>query len=260
MNLYADYEIPKIKATIFHYDLEYNRTTAERVLEILERNQLFPPRRLCAAHLTGGRLKKYTPDMRELFLQAYSEPDVLGVEWETGREKRGEEHLFFRWNLTFYKESNHLESSYHPWNVLSFAATYEWMRAPGRQAQLLQCVRELCEALDAVWAVMDDVSNSVDLLDRAGEKGYDSDYIQQIFWGNYLGQQLKEQISLKQLRAMQLPNYAETEKGVFFTLTKDVFDFESPACEKIRKKVFDAAGGEAARAFRRMMTWLKQER
>lgn len=258
MNLYADYEIPKIKATIFHYDLEYPRTTAERVLEILERNQLFPPRRLDAGYLTGGRLKKYTPDMRELFLQAYSDPDVLSVEWETGRERRGEEHLFFRW--ISFTESNPPESSLRTWNILSFTTTYEWMRVPGRQTQLLQCVRELCEALDAVWADMDDVANSVDLLDRAGEKGYDSNYIQQIFWGNYLGQHLKEQISLKQLRAMQLPNYAETEKGVFFTLTEDVFDFESPACEKIRKKVFNAAGGKAARAFRRMMTWLKQER
>ena len=256
--MYSYNDIPEIDMTIFYYDTEYKRATAERVLEILERNQLFPPRRLDADHLTGGRLKKYTPDMRELFLQAYSDPDVLSVNWETGRERLGEEHLFFRW--IFFRERNHLESSLRPGNILSFYATYEWMRVPGRQAQLLRCVRELCEALDAVRAVMDDVANCVDLLDRAGEKGYDSNYIQQIFWGNYLGQHLKEQISLKQLRAMQLPNYAETEKGVFFTLTEDVFDFESPACEKIRKKVFNAAGGKIARAFRRMMTWLKRER
>ena len=257
MYLYEN-EIPEIKVTIFYYDTDYKRATVERVLEILERNRLFLPERLCAGHLTRGRMKKYTPDMRELFLQAYSEPDVLGVEWEAGREKRGEEHLFFRWNLTFYKESDHSESSYHPWNVLSFSATYEWMRVPGRQAQLLQCVRELCEALNAFRADMDDIANGVDLRERAGEETRKADYIQQIYWGNYLGQHLKEQISLRQLRAMRLPNYAETEKGVFFTLTEDVFDFESPACEEIRKKVFDAAGGEAARAVRKKMMQQKR--
>lgn len=128
----------------------------------------------------------------------------------------------------------------------------------GRQAQLLQCVRELCEALNAFRADMDDVANSVDLLERAGEETRKADYIQQIYWGNYLGQHLKEQISLRQLRAMRLPNYAETEKGVFFTLTEDVFDFESPACEEIRKKVFDAASGKAARALRKKMMQQKR--
>ena len=162
MYLYEN-EVPEIKTAIVYYDTEYKHATAEHVLEILERNHLFLPERLCADHLTRGRMKKYTPDMRDLFVRAYSEPDVLGVEWEAGREKRGEEYLSFSWNLTFHKESNHLESSYHPWNVLQFYASYEWMRVPGRQAQLLQCVRELCEALDAFRADMDDVANSVDL-------------------------------------------------------------------------------------------------
>ena len=48
--MYLKNEIPKISASVFYYDTVYQQSTAERVLEILERNQMFIPERLCADH------------------------------------------------------------------------------------------------------------------------------------------------------------------------------------------------------------------
>ena len=56
--MYLKNEIPKISASVFYYDTVYQQSTAERVLEILERNQMFIPERLRADHLTRGRLRK----------------------------------------------------------------------------------------------------------------------------------------------------------------------------------------------------------
>ena len=99
--MYLKNEIPKISASVFYYDTVYQQSTAERVLEILERNQMFIPERLRADHLTRGRLPKYTPEMRAVFLNAYAEPDVLGIEWETGDPRSSENYLGFTWSLTF---------------------------------------------------------------------------------------------------------------------------------------------------------------
>ena len=92
--MYLKNEIPKISASVFYYDTVYQQSTAEHVLEILERNQMFIPERLCADHLTRGRLRKYTPEMREVFLNAYAEPDVLGIEWEAGDPRSSEPYIF----------------------------------------------------------------------------------------------------------------------------------------------------------------------
>lgn len=134
--MYASYERPTISMSICYYNTEYRRQTAECVLDILKRNQMFRPSRMDADHLTGGRMKKYTPDMEELFLRAYGEPDVLGIAWESGDYRSGKDYMGFLWSLTFLKNSSHIQSSYHPWNVLSFTLCY----------LIMNTMRHLCSA------------------------------------------------------------------------------------------------------------------
>lgn len=235
--MYASYERPTISMSICYYDTEYRRQTAECVLDILKRNQMFRPSRMDADHLTGGRMKKYTPDMEELFLRAYGEPDVLGIAWESGDYRSGKDYMGFLWSLTFLKNSSHIQSSYHPWNVLSFTLCYDWLREPAHHARLLQCTQELSAALHAFHASIDDTANEGALLRKTGEPTFLPDHIQQVYWGNYWGEHLLSQAPVDALRAFKPRNYAETGSGVFFTLTDSVFDFGSRACDQQRKRI-----------------------
>lgn len=232
--MYAPYEAPQITVSVFYFDTEYRQETAEQVLEILERNHLFLPFQLRAGLLTGNRMKRYRPEMRELFVRAYSEPDVLSVEWDSAHLDSGEDWLSLWWLFTFLKRSAPVQSSFHPWNILTFYASYGWLRPPERQVQLLQCVPELCHVLNAFCAKIDDVANCVALLN---EPTFSPDHIQQTYWGNYWGGPLKDQVDMDRLRALDLPNFSESDKGVFFTLTDDVFEFDSPQCRRLRKKI-----------------------
>lgn len=234
--MYLKNEIPKISASVFYYDTVYQQSTAERVLEILERNQMFIPERLCADHLTRGRLRKYTPEMREVFLNAYAEPDVLGIEWEAGDPRSSENYLGFTWSLTFLKSRDHIESAFHPWNIITFNACYGWLQDPTHQAKLLRCMKELSFALGAFCAIIDDIAQRVALRHRTGERTFSPDHIQQVYWGNYWGAQLLSLLQLEKLRELHLPNYEETTNGVFFTLTDNVFDFNSRICNAQRLK------------------------
>lgn len=235
--MYSYNELPMISMSVFYYDTEYRRQTAECVLDILKRNQMFLPSRMRADHLTQGRMKKYTPEMQELFLSAYGEPDVLGIEWETGNPQSSENFLGFQWDLTFLKMRNHIQSSFQPWNILTLDASYGWFSTPKQQINLLRCIKELSDSLGAFCAKIDDMANSVDLRHQTDEPSFSPSHIQQVYWGNYWGQHLFSQVQIEKLRSLNLPNYAETESGVFFTLTHDVFDFNSRVCNVQRKKI-----------------------
>ena len=84
---------------------------------------------------------------------------------------------------------------------------------------------------------IDDIANARMLRHRTGARGYSSKYIQQIYWGNYIGQHLLSDIRLKKLRKMNLPYYQETGDGVFFALTENALDFDSKACKVQRRKI-----------------------
>lgn len=238
--MYSYHESPKISASVFYYDTMYQRSTAERVFEILERNQMFFPERICADHLTRGRMKKYVPEMRKLFLDGYAEPDVLGIEWEAGNPDSCENYFDFTWDLTFIKNSQHIQSTFQPWNIITFNACYGWIQDSDRQTRLLQCVKELSGALCAFCTTIDDAAQWNALHQQTSEPTFSPEHIQQVYWGNYWGEHLLSQVQLDQLRELHLPNYSETDRGVFFTLTDNVFDFNSQACNAQRRKVTKA--------------------
>lgn len=245
--MYLKNEIPKISASVFYYDTVYQRSTSERVLEILERNQMFIPERLRADHLTGGRLRRYTPEMREIFLNAYAEPDVLGIEWEAGDPRSSESYLGFTWSLTFLKSCDHIESTFHPWNIITFNACYGWLQDPTHHAKLLRCMKELSFTVGAFCTIIDDIAQRVALRHQTGERTFSPEHIQQVYWGNYWGAHLLPRLQLEKLRELHLPNYEETENGVFFTLTEHVFDFNSRMCNAQRNKVVKIILGSGCR-------------
>lgn len=233
-------EFPMISMSVFYYDTAYQRSTAKRVLEILEQNQMFFPERMRADHLTRGRMKKYVSEMRNLFLDGYAEPDVLGIEWEAGDPASGEGYIGFQWCLTFLKQRQHIPSSYQPWNVLTFNFCYDWLTNSEQHARLVQCTKDLSLTLNAFCSCIDDISHKLTLRHQTGAHTFSPKHIQQVYWGNYWGEHLLSQVQLNQLRALHLPNYSETDRGVFFTLTDNVFDFNSRACNTQRRNVAKA--------------------
>ena len=101
--MYSDYERPKISATIFYYDREYCRETAEKVIGIAEQFGLFPPSKIRADKLTQGRFRVYRPSMRDIAVKAYSEKNVFSVFWELPNIKEETDSFTFEWTFNLYK-------------------------------------------------------------------------------------------------------------------------------------------------------------
>ena len=80
-----------ISATIYYYDIEYTKDVACGVLEILQRYQFFPPHRIHTGKLSRNRFMLVNKTTEDMFIRAYSEKDVFGIDMSSGDSKTSTE-------------------------------------------------------------------------------------------------------------------------------------------------------------------------
>lgn len=237
--MYSDYERPKISATIFYYDREYCRETAEKVIGIAEQFGLFPPSKIHADKLTQGRFRVYRPSMRDIAVKAYSEKNVFSVFWELPNIKEETDSFTFEWTFTFYK-SRHLrvEPSFKPWNTLTLMASYGWLRDEANYSNYLAAFKSFICALKPFYANIDDVAQEVSLLQEVHAPHFVPDKIQQIYWGNYWSGDFQRQIDSFCAPKYPVSCFEKIENGIFFTLSDSLLDFDSEKVNKLRKQIY----------------------
>lgn len=242
--MYSSNEIPAISAAIFYYDEVYSEQTAKEVLSFLETYRLFPPEKIIIGHLNGSRSKKYRPEMRESFIKAYSEKDILGISWESADSRTAGNFLFANWAFTFYKKKVIVgEPGIKPWNVLSFDTTYEWMQDSENCRNFFNCVKRLIAILHPFVVEIDDVSNAVAISRSVKRESLLIPrhlHTPRIYWGNYWGPDICARYDVSKLKSIVHEPTEEIEGGLFFTLTDNVFQFNSNECKKVRKKLLSS--------------------
>ena len=243
--MYAEYETPQIGISFFYYDDNYEPETAEAVTKCLEENNLFPPHRLLAGHLTNDRYKKYDPAMRELFVKSYSEKDIFVTTWRKGTARNKSGYFEAYWTLTYHKSSNKVGARiFKAWNIITIYATYAWISVESNYSSLVKCLHELIPILHPFNILIDDISNQSDLegiIDTGLSKRTAPPEpvprhlrTSPIYWGNYWGPDICKLYDVSKLAELPVKNLKEINGGVFFTLTDNVMEFDTPECKMVR--------------------------
>ena len=236
--MYSEYEKPIIVCSIFYYDTDYEKSTAEQVLNTLEKYNMFPPEKFYAGKLTRNRFVYATKNTKTMMAQAYTEKNVHGLDMASGDSRKTDAYWRVQWNLTFYKSSKIVANPvFKPWNVLSIYSTHNRMNDPAIYADFFNCMRELIECLHPFYAYADDVSNKVQLMDLANEAHFVPDRIQEIYWGNYFGENHCNHYGLDKIKKIPGKNVEMIGNGVFFSLTDHVLEYGSNECQNARKTV-----------------------
>ena len=235
--MYSDFEQPIIKCSIFYYDTEYNKHTAERVLDILEKYNFFPPEKFYAEGLTKNRFIRTSEQTKEVMIQAYNEKDVFGVDMSSGDSRKVIDYWRVEWNFTFHKSKKTIDSTFKPWNILSIHSTHGRFNDPLMYEVYFDCIKELIKFLDPFYASVDDVDNKVKLMDLTGETHFVPKRIQQIYWGNYFGAIHCESFGYDKVCNIPAKNVEKIGAGVFFTLTDHVLEYDSIKCKRERNRI-----------------------
>lgn len=233
-----DYEKPLIDATIYYYDIEYKRETAQKVLDILKRHNLFPPEKICLGPLTRNKYLFASDQTEKQFVDAYAEKDVFLIDMASAPFAKPGNLWEVHWTLTYCKGSDYDGTGkFMPWNILTISSTHGRMHDPLNYEQFFSAAKELIELLDPFYANIDDVSNSVKLMRKSCEKHFSPDHVQQIYWGNYFGKQFCENIGREKIMNIPVTHIEPIGQGIYFTLTNSVFDFSSRECDIFRKAI-----------------------
>ena len=243
--MYAEYETPKIGISFFYYDDNYEPETAEAVVQCLESNRLFPPNKFLSGHLTNNRYRKYKPEMRDLFIKSYSEKDIFTTTWKNVSAKNKAEYFDAHWTLTYHKSSNKVGArTFKAWNVITLFATYDWISVESNYWHLIKCMHELVPILHPFNLTIDDIANANSLegiVDDGLLKGTAPPEpcprhlrTSPIYWGNYWGPDICKLYDVSKLAELPVKNLKEINGGVFFTLTDNVMEFDTPECKMVR--------------------------
>lgn len=236
--MYSKYEKPLISASIFYYDSEYQSECAERVCCTLEKYGVFPPEKIYADKLTNGKFIDAGNGTKDIFIGAYSEKDVLGIDMASGDSRKVEDFWRVSWGFTFYKNSKLpvKNPKFIPWNVLTFQSTYGRLNDKGVYNDYILCIKELIEIVKPFYASIDDLNNHCQLLGNTKDRHFVSDRIQEIYWGNYFGPSYFEKYK-DQLTKIPGLKVESISNGVYFSLTESVFDFDSNHVKRFRKVI-----------------------
>lgn len=235
--MYSKHEHPIISASIFYYDTQYHTESAKTVQQILEEYAMFPPDRIHADVLTNNRYKKADAHVKEMFIQAYSEKNVLGIDMASGDSRKVTDYWRITWTLTYYKNRQPGgNGNFKPWNILTLQSTYGRLRNK-EERDFMDCVKALINALSPFYVSIDDVANKVKLQDSCNETHFAPNKIQTIYWGNYWGPEFINEFGLERL--LSLPTYEceELNSGLFFTLSDSLHSHDNKEVARRRKQI-----------------------
>ena len=234
--MYTNSEIPIFRASICYYDSSYREETAENVLCVLEKYHFFPSQWIHAGILTHNRFIKYTDAQRELIPVAYSKKDIMGLDLTNGSRQNTELYWNLGWHFTFHKNSKlKIAPVFKPWNVISLDISHSRIVLPEMQACFLNCAKELINIVQAFYADIDDVDNSVNLRAAAKIDHFSPNEPPAIYWGNYWGNDYITSNHLSNTSILLLPTSRIIGDGIYFTLSNNIFDYSSVEIRKKRK-------------------------
>lgn len=236
--MYSKAETPIFRASMCYYDNLYEEAFAQKVLSVLEKYQFFPPEKINAENLTRNRFIKYHPENKGIFTMAYAKKDILGLNMASGNSAKTDDYWSFIWNYTFYKNSKlPVIPRFKPWNVILLGVTHKRMAKTDSQECFIKCIKDLIHITHPFFVKIDDVDHAVNLLANAKKECFSPDDKPPIYWGNYWGNQFARNNHLSIAAISDLPSFQTIDDGFFFTLSDDIFDFESKETNRTRKKI-----------------------
>lgn len=224
-------EIPMINATMWtHTDLRDKKIIEKLKQLFVMRKDDLKPKIIYGGKLTSNKNKKFNNENEEdikLFYNCLSNKDVLRI--VLTNDDRIKEKIIFAFTIAFVPQ----------FTVITFEATHTFFSSQEQKDKYMSIVKELIEIVDPIYAKIDDIGNSLDILEKYGEETYQCviNYVPAIFWGNYFGQKYVTQYGREKLLNSPYGIVSIVGNGILITTTNDPMNYNSKECAVNRKKL-----------------------
>lgn len=223
-------EIPMIEFTAWtEKDLRQNDIIEKLINIFINREDFFVPITIYGGEGTKIKNQPFNKNSikdLELFKKCMINKKVLTI--CLSNNDKEEKEIYFGFTIGFAPK----------FSVISFDVSNTYFKTLEEKEKFKDIVVQIIKTIDPIYANIDDISNSLNIMDKMGEDGYKVfEYIPAIFWGNYFGHKYIEKYGKEKL--LNIPNVKKQEisNGIMITMTEDLLEFDSKECKKGREKL-----------------------
>lgn len=224
-------EIQMISTTMWSIDSIHNTVIATRLSELMaKRNDEFTSTIFDAYTLPKKRSRVFdhcNDEQVALFEQCISNEKELTIMLTNSDRKKRE--VLFGFTIDFAPE----------FTVVTFQVTHSYFVAEGEKTKYMSIVKELIGIINPIYAKIDDIGESLEILDKSGEDTYQCviDYVPAIFWGNYFGEKYIQQYGKDKLLSSPYGIISNVGNGILITMNDDPMIYNTKECSEDRKRL-----------------------
>ncbi len=223
-------EIPMISTTMWVKDSIHDVIIASKLSNLLaKRNDEFTPTIFDAYSLSKKRraFNSNNEEQIALFESCIANKEENTITLTNSDRKKREVLFGFTIDVAYFA------------TVITFEVTHSYFKSDVEKQKYMDIVKQLIEIVNPLYARTDDIGNSLEILDKAGEETYIcvTDHIPAIFWGNYFGEKYVEYFGKEKLLNSPCGIVEPIGKGILIAMSNDPMNFCSKECLEARKKL-----------------------
>lgn len=240
--MYSANEIPKIDGSIFYYGYERPDFTPEKLLNIMQSYDFFPPNYIRSPLLTNGRLRKFNDKFLQCIKTTFEDPNAEYLDLLGAKSIPSNSY----WEISWHPIKSSFDGSAdRRWSILSMKATHDMMEDRVFSQKFLNCYQELITVLLPFYGTIEDIDLRIQLSTNYYGSVVPMTYgkIRYVCWGNYYGPDYCKSYGLQRkflkLKDKKHAPYVmkDIADGVFIMLTSSPMDHNTEECWKRRKKL-----------------------
>ncbi len=243
--MYDSNEIPTVNSILYYYDdcIDDKEALAAKFLSLIQESVFSYNKIVVRKNVLVNGISKiksisyFSKDIRKMDLaQSLNEwiwdSDTAAISFVNASRKNPDSYFGIDWFVGFMfpeGEKNRI------FETLNISCTYDKIANQSENDGFVGLFCNMASLLKAFYGKIDDVAASVDTMDRTKEKCFTEEYLQAVYWGNFFGKKICEDIGTKALTSLPVECKRAVGEGFFFSLTPNIQDSINPDMRKRRR-------------------------
>lgn len=246
--MYDSNEIPTVSAILYYYDdcIDDRESLATKFISMIQQSIFYNFTKIVIRKniIVNGMCKSKTlryssKDIREIDLECSLnewiwDKDTTSISLVNVSRNNPDSYFSIDWFVGYALPSGEKNRIFETLNI---SCTYDKIANQSTHDGFVQLFCNMASLLNAFYGNIDDVAVSVDTMDKTKEKCFTDKYLQTVYWGNFFGKKICEDIGMQVLTSLPVERKLTIGDGFYFSVTTNIQDSEHSNM-RLRKQIY----------------------
>ena len=231
-------ESPTVNSILYYYDdlIDDKETLTDKFLSIVREsvfnsfNKIVVRKNIMVKGISKLKTFRYSPkDICKMnFAQSLNEwawdNDTASISFMNVPKNNPDSYFCIDWFVSFAFPDGEKIKTFETMNI---SCTYDRIKSQAEHDGFVRLFCDMASLLNAFYGNIDDTAASVDTMDRTKEKCFTEEYLQAVYWGNFFGKKICEDIGMQTVKSLPVECKLPVGEGFYFSLTPNIQDPKS---------------------------------